>query len=272
MAASDELKAMHTPFENPKFIFFTDFDGTITLQDSNDYMTDNIGFGGDMRRQGNKDVLEGTKTFRDSFREMMDSVTRPYPECIDYLVKNIKLDPYFNEYLTWALENNIPTVIVSSGMHPVIEAIMKNLVGENAAKIDIISNEVEARPGKTIDQEGGWAIKYHDESGFGHDKSLSIRPYANLPAEKRPTLFYAGDGVSDLSAASETDLLFAKKGHDLIQYCAKQNTPFTVFADWSDILSKVKEIVAGKTTVQDAAREGYEAYQNGTAGLNGKAK
>jgi 2-hydroxy-3-keto-5-methylthiopentenyl-1-phosphate phosphatase len=25
-------------------------------------------------------------------------------------------------------------------------------------------------------------------------------------------MFYAGDGVSDLSAAKETDLLFAKKG------------------------------------------------------------
>jgi len=51
--------------------------------------------------------------------------------------------------------------------------------------------------------------------GFGHDKSLTIRPYAEYfkqhPAE-RPTMFYAGDGVSDLSAARETDLLFAKKG------------------------------------------------------------
>lgn len=26
-------------------------------------------------------------------------------------------------------------------------------------------------------------------------------------------MFYAGDGVSDLSAAKETDLLFAKAGH-----------------------------------------------------------
>ncbi|KAK0259308.1 hypothetical protein LTR91_006037 [Friedmanniomyces endolithicus] len=270
--AHDELKAMHWPFESPKFIFFTDFDGTITLQDSNDYMTDNIGFGGEKRRQSNKGVLEGKETFRDSFRKMMDSVTRPFPECIDYLVKNIKLDPYFNEYLQWALENDIPTVIVSSGMHPIIKAIMKKLVGENAEKIDIISNEVEARPGESIDQEGGWQIKYHDDSGFGHDKSICIRPYAKLPADKRPTMFYAGDGVSDLSAASETDLLFAKKGHDLIQYCVKQNTPFTVFSDWSDILKKVKEIVAGEITVKDAAREGYESYQKGEAGLNGHAK
>ncbi|KAK0345099.1 hypothetical protein LTR91_013785 [Friedmanniomyces endolithicus] len=63
-SAHDELKAMHWPVENPKFIFFTDFDGTITLQDSNDYMTDNIGFGGEKRRQSNKGVLEGKETFR----------------------------------------------------------------------------------------------------------------------------------------------------------------------------------------------------------------
>lgn len=42
----------------------------------------------------------------------------------------------------------------------------------------------------------------------GHDKSLEIRKYSSLP--NRPTMFYAGDGVSDLSAAKETDLLFAK--------------------------------------------------------------
>lgn len=32
------LNALEWPFKDPKFIFFTDFDGTITLQDSNDFM------------------------------------------------------------------------------------------------------------------------------------------------------------------------------------------------------------------------------------------
>ncbi len=49
-------------------------------------------------------------------------------------------------------------------------------------------------------------------SHFGHDKSIEIRKYARLPDNERPTMFFAGDGVSDLSAAKETDLLFAKKG------------------------------------------------------------
>ena len=65
-------------------------------------------------------------------------------------------------------------------------------------------------------------------SGFGHDKSLTIRPYANLPADKRPTLFYAGDGVSDLSAARETDLLYAKKGHGMRRIATSTwNCPLT---------------------------------------------
>nr|OQO24814.1 hypothetical protein B0A51_06812 [Rachicladosporium sp. CCFEE 5018] len=273
--AQTELKAMSFPFKDPKFIFFTDFDGTITLKDSNDFMTDNIGFGGDMRRQGNRDVLENRKTFRDSFREMMDSVTRPFPECVDYLVENIKLDPHFNEFFQWALQNEIPTVVLSSGMRPVIKGILENLVGKDADKIDIVCNEAVAREGKRIDEEGGWRIEYHDESGFGHDKSLEIRPYAKLPTDRRPTMFYAGDGVSDLSAARETDLLFAKKGHDLVSYCARENVPFTIFEDWSSILATVKKIVAGEQSVDEAAQEGFEMYKQGAAGVkpaNGHAK
>lgn len=49
-------------------------------------------------------------------------------------------------------------------------------------------------------------------SHFGHDKSIEIRKYVALPEDERPTMFYAGDGVSDLSAAKETDILFAKQG------------------------------------------------------------
>ncbi len=56
-------------------------------------------------------------------------------------------------------------------------------------------------------------ISADNNSHFGHDKSIEIRQYANLPDSERPIMFYAGDGVSDLSAAKETDLLFAKKGH-----------------------------------------------------------
>ncbi|KAK4032995.1 HAD-like domain-containing protein [Parachaetomium inaequale] len=239
---------------SPKFIFFTDFDGTITVQDSNDYMTDNLGFGTALRKQGNEDVLFGRRDFRDSFRDMLDSVKTPFNECVDILRKNITLDPGFKAFFEWAREHNVPIVVLSGGMTPVIRALLAHLLGEEAADtLQIVSNDVAPREGKSINEEGGWQIVFHDDSGFGHDKSLEIRPYARLPAEERPVLFYAGDGVSDLSAAKETDLLFAKAGRDLVTYCEKEKVPFTTFNDFSDIHNTVKDIVAGKLTVTEAA-------------------
>ncbi|KAK3502486.1 HAD-like domain-containing protein [Neurospora crassa] len=255
MGSNDSSSSLPALATNPKFIFFTDFDGTITQQDSNDFMTDTLGFGPALRKKGNESVLFGHRDFRDSFSEMLDSISTPFDQCIETLLKNITLDPGFKEFFHWAKEINMPIVILSGGMEPVIRALLAHFLGkEEADSLQIVSNQVAVRPGKkSLNEEGGWMITYHDDSGFGHDKSLEIRPYANLPADQRPVLFYAGDGVSDLSAAKETDLLFAKAGKDLITYCEKENVPFTTFHDFTEILAVVKDIVAGKVTVKEAA-------------------
>ena len=147
---------------------------------------------------------------------MLDSISTPFPECIKYLCDNIKLDPYFEDFYHWARESGVPIIVLSSGMEPIIRSLLTKLIGPEADAIEIIGNDVVDRPGNSKDQEGGWTIQFRDDSGFGHDKSLAIRPYAKhfaaKPDEPRPTMLYAGDGVSDLSAARETDLLFAKKG------------------------------------------------------------
>lgn len=128
-------------------------------------------------------------------------------------------------------------------MEPIIEALLRADIGPDTDKIQIVGNTTTTKDGKTFDDEDGWELVFHDKSDFGHDKSLTLRPYAQLPEDKRPTMFYAGDGVSDLSAARETDLLFAKKGMDLVSYCVREDVPFTLFEDWSNIHAKVKEIV-----------------------------
>ncbi|KAF8435574.1 putative 3-phosphoserine phosphatase [Terfezia claveryi] len=255
----------NTPWSGePKAIVFTDFDGTITLTDSNDYMTDNVGYGLERRRELNLEILHARWTFRDAFKDMLDSVKLPFPECIKLLRKNIKLDPGFKPFFDWCLSKGIPVIVLSSGMEPIIRALLTDLVGPEAEKIEIISNQV-----KITDK--GWEIVYHDDSHFGHDKSLAIRPYNTKPKGQRPTLFYCGDGVSDLSAARETDLLFAKHGHDLITYCQQEGIPFTVFYTFEDIHKKVKDVVEGRTTTEEVAAEGrILAEQEGEEGATMK--
>jgi len=234
----------------PRAIVFTDFDGTITLRDSNDYLTDTIGYGEKRRRELNLEVLHGNWTFRDAFKNMLDSIKEPLSTCIEILRKNIALDPGFKTFYEWCLKEDIPVIVLSSGMEPIIRALLEDLVGPTADKIKIISNQVD------IHDDQSWDIIYHDASDFGHDKSLAIRPYNSAPQGERPTLFYCGDGVSDLSAARETDLLFAKAGHDLITYCEREGIPFTVFHSFDDIHQKVKDVVEGKTTTHEIAAEG----------------
>lgn len=75
-------------YKDAKVLVFSDFDGTITTQDSNDYMTDNLGYGQAERRRLNIEVLENKMTFRDAFKNMLDSVHTPFDECIEILKKS----------------------------------------------------------------------------------------------------------------------------------------------------------------------------------------
>jgi 2,3-diketo-5-methylthio-1-phosphopentane phosphatase len=159
-ALPNSLPALRT---NPKYIFFTDFDGTITLQDSNDFMTDNLGFGGKKRQAGNADVLFSRSSFRDSFQSMMDSINTPFDKCIQILLENIKLDPGFKEFYQWARENNIPVVVLSGGMEPIIRALLVHLIGNEALDMQIVSNDVAPQERKDINDEGGWKIAFRDD-------------------------------------------------------------------------------------------------------------
>ena len=217
-------------------------------------------------------MLHGTDTFRDSFQKMLISWTVSVPDAIAIMKKNIKLDPHFASFAEWASKSGVPIVVLSSGMVTVIRALLNELLGEQLARdIEVVANEIQPRaPVNNIEQAGGWTIKFHDDSDFGHDKSLTIRPYAQAIAkmksadsesgrsQRRPTLLYAGDGVSDVSAAKETDLLFAKKGRDLITYCERENIPFTIFEDWGEILDKTREIFDGEIGVLEVAEEGRD--------------
>jgi 2-hydroxy-3-keto-5-methylthiopentenyl-1-phosphate phosphatase len=143
-------------------------------------------------------------------------------------------------------------------MEPLIRAVLSNLVGdEDAARIDIISNDVR------LNEDGTWHIVYRhperwgshssglvwrDFSGFGHDKSQAILPYRDLP--HRPTLFFFGDGVSDMSAARHADVLFVKNDkpvgeNDLAAYCEKEGIGHILFRHVGKRTLRVADLVAG---------------------------
>jgi len=68
------------------------------------------------------------------------------------------LDPGFAAFYDWTLNNNVPVIILSSGMEPIIRALLSKLIGPKAEAIRILSNDVEIAPDNT------WRISFRDES------------------------------------------------------------------------------------------------------------
>lgn len=103
-------------------------------------------------------------TFRDSFDEMLTSIDAPFDVCVQTLIDNIKLDPHFKEFFDWAREVNMPVVVLSGGMEPIIKALLYHLLGPEADVIQIVSNDVGPKDGKSINEERGWKIIFHDDT------------------------------------------------------------------------------------------------------------
>lgn len=143
MASSSTLVTPNAT-EGKSWYLLSDYDGTITTRDSNDCATDDLGFGEARRRELNVEILNG-RPFRDAFAEMLESICKnghSFEEVRQYLIKrtslflasripvvddfppcfphafraDIGLDPGFQECFKWCEENDIPVVIVSSGM------------------------------------------------------------------------------------------------------------------------------------------------------------
>lgn len=76
----------------------------------------------------------------------------------------------------WCRANNVPIVVLSGGMQPIIRALLGHLVGEAEVRdMQIVSNDVQPQPGKDINDEGGWNIKYHDDRFVHLFSSLALR-------------------------------------------------------------------------------------------------
>jgi len=95
-------------------------------------------------------------------------------------------------------------------------------------------------------------------SGYGHDKSQAILPYRDLP--HRPTLFFFGDGVSDISAAKHADVLFVKNDkpegeNDLAAFVKREGIPHILFTDFKQALPVVQSVVGKEKTVAQVLNE-----------------
>jgi len=216
-------------FNEDEYIIVSDFDGTITLDDSNGLLVRVCGSAENARIEA--DFISGVTSNRETFRLHFDEMRLSLREYYDFLDACIKIDPGFDAFLEQARKRGISLFIVSTGFRQAIGRVL----GEGRLQgVEVYANDLRGAPYITP----RYATEQPDcDMPFGpcsHCKRDCLREIRRRSGRK---ILYIGDGLTDRCAIGEADLLFAKDA--LTAFCEAQSVPYIPYKDFFDVASRL---------------------------------
>jgi 2,3-diketo-5-methylthio-1-phosphopentane phosphatase len=199
---------------------FCDFDGTITDRDTIAFLTESFGAGEEFRESILEEIVSERVSVFEAVKRELATVTATWEEAVVALREHVRIDPAFVDFADWCRAKEIPLIVVSSGMRPVVELYLADFA------LPLYAHPVDARP-------EGWLYR-RDPSC---DKKRLLERCAG-----RETLVYIGDGTSDVVAIPYADVLFAKTGRYLAGHCARHGIPFHPFRDFRDVRRELERL------------------------------
>ena len=228
------------------FMIMSDFDGTITVQDTNnslfdDFIPDKISKIMEKYEQ-NREKLGVRFILKEGYQNL--SLSRK--EYKEYVRENIDIEPTFPEFLSFIRTNRIPFAVVSGGF---MEGVRTTFDCHN---IDIDFPLYANRllfPEERENQQGpdsGIKIK------FMHEKEIADRDFGPVSLAKDiiienhrqefSSIAYLGNGRTDIQAIEKADNLLAKAGSFLDRHCSSINVEYHSFSDFREALEIIRNI------------------------------
>ncbi len=212
-----------------KTAIFSDFDGTISLKD--------VGYSlFHFFSDGKNDALlpawkSGEMSTRDCLLAEAEMVNAT-PEEIYAFIDKIGIDMAFPKLLTICQEKSIPLKILSDGLDVYIKYLLEK---EGLGGLDFLANHAEL-VNNTI--EISFQHTNKECKSCGICKGEILREFRENHDEPYQIVFI-GDGYSDVCAAKEADILFAKK--DLKEYCTNNDIKFIPYDNFNEIITELKQ-------------------------------
>lgn len=217
--------------DSKNLIIFSDFDGTFTAKDvGNRIFTI---FSGGQNRRLVDDWKKGLISSRECLAREAELI-RITPEEFNSFIGDFELVSGGKELYNLSLENEIPFILVSDGLDLYIEYILKKYHLEN---IPFIANH-------GVFRNGGIKIEfpYNNDgcSRCGSCKGERIKEVVAkiMSSRKEPEVIFIGDGLSDICALPQSDIIFARG--DLFDYCRTHNFDAIEYHNFFDILKWLK--------------------------------
>lgn len=203
----------------PNTTVFLDFDGTMTVQDSGDYLLRHLA------RPEWRAIDERYDAGEIGSLECMTSewacLPRDDPERLLAVARESGLDPGTRDLVNWLRQRGARIVVLSDGFGFYAEEVGREL------GLPVITNRVNWSTGE---------IEFPNrrpECECGLCGTCKRAPFRTARAEGR-TIVFVGDGTSDTLAAPLADVLFAKG--QLAEWCERHGVRYTPYRTLCDVL------------------------------------
>lgn len=214
------------PVGSSSIAVFCDFDGTVARND--------VGYSLFTHFSGgrNKAMIPDWKAKKITTRECLtreaDMVKASASEILEF-IDQFELDSGFAEFVDTCGKHDVPLVIMSEGLDIYIEPI---LARHGLKELPIICNRGELADNKI---KVRFPFTNRNCTWCGSCKGERMAEYRVLAGDTR--LVFVGDGYSDACAATEADILLAKK--DLVEYCQAEDIPYNAFDSFADVTTQL---------------------------------
>jgi 2-hydroxy-3-keto-5-methylthiopentenyl-1-phosphate phosphatase len=207
-----------------------DFDGTITQQDTTDWVLEALA--DPAWRELESDWVAGEISAAQCMRRQV-ALIGGSQEDLHAALDSVRLDPGFIDFLAWAGGHRFPVSIVSDGVDYFIDRI---LARHGISDIQtVVANQLSG-------QAGEWGLEQPwSRPGCAARSGVCKCDAAGAAPDGVATTVFVGDGRSDFCVSARADLLFAKGA--LADYAASRDQAFIPFETFHDVRSALALLV-----------------------------
>lgn len=216
------------------YTVFTDFDGTIAVDDIGDALFLRFGDIGvcsenfDAYRSGR---IDARQCWTNGFATIPPMSQRSITE----FALGHAIDPGFRPFVDYCSERSIPVTVLSDGFDAYIDPV---LAREGLSTLPRFTNSIRFT-------DGGAMVPVFPHTDAECTRCANCkRNHLVTRSTDDQVIVYIGDGISDRCPVQYADLVFAKDS--LVAYCEARNITFHRFHDFSDVLSRFRTIVETK--------------------------
>jgi len=223
------MKQLSSSRQGDKVLVLSDFDGTVCSIDLGNAF---------LRAFAQKGWQEIDRSYsaneigsRNAYGRVAALIRASKDEILCHVRENGRLDPYFEGFYRFCLQEGMDLKIVSDGLDVYIDAVLKM---HGLGEIQYYCNYAVFFEGNKMRVD--FPEAQADCSRCGTCKTSIVRKYR----KDYQRIIYIGDSYSDLCAAKEADLVFAKDV--LLERYQASGTACVPFVNFSDIQKHLRQV------------------------------